>query len=328
MENIADLFNSLTNKNAPLNILGEGSYSLVFDVGEAYKLTNEITSKKAHDTFSKVNKLKSRGVNVPKIYRIDSFKATDAMLINNVKRIIMQNTDKIKLNESLKAFTCNYKNNIGEYEYVGIFREKVNGVNLFNKNNTNFIKLFNQSSVKNNTLLGNAKDNLENQEHKLLDALNSIDEKHYTKFVDDGLEIMNSGMVIDDILGNNFLYGENGFVYIDLNGLENVELKGASNVFDFTINAICNSVYTKITNLNAEIYQKQLQLAQKLTSSLQKCNKNEQFLLQFNQYIEKDNSFIKLINASADCLNTKKSNAIRKQLLNQINEIKELGLAK
>ena len=326
MENIAELFNKLSHQKEPYKLIGEGSYSLVFDVGDVYKFTNEITVGKANETFVKVNRLNQKGVNVPRIYRIDNFKAEDSQVINNIKYMLHQGSNDAF--DKVSAFVNKYNSNKGNCEYIGIYREKVEGKNLFDSKNYQFINLCKKNNIKNHQVLGKLKDNLEAEENKVLNIFLNMDNNHYTKFVDDGLEILNSGMVIDDILGTNFLYGKNGFVYIDLNGLENVSINGAKNVFDFTINPICESVFSGISNMNAEIYEKQLKLSQKIVNSLQKCVKSEQFILQFNEYMSKNNALKVLVDSSADYLGTKEAVKLKQTIYKDIEQIKDNNLAK
>ena len=303
MDTLHDLFNymvSRQNSAKECKLLGEGSYSLVWDFGEdAYKLTNELSSNNAFYMQEINNKLQKLGVKVPKINQIDVFKCNSSQVISNLKSFC-HNLQGKQYYKTLNDFSKGFDTNKGNYNFLGIRQQKINGVccfcNEYKKQIAlvNKITTFNDNSNLHPSLIKLLEDELQSN----LQFFNSISTQNYINFIKDGASILKAGLYVDNTLQSNFMYAPDGFYFIDLDGLKNSEISADNNVFDFTINNICAMVYSKNTAYSKDLAKQQLMLAEKLIDATNQCLQDEYISQMFTDYKQTDNNLKKLINTA------------------------------
>lgn len=292
MNNIYELISSI-NDSTP--IIGEGTYSLVFGVGnnKVNKITSEYNGASVDKITSKTNKLYNAGVNVPQINSVYVFKAETGAVIQNIKSIL-RNSGEQKY-EVLADYAKGFTNNQGKYEIVCMQQDKIEGTNCFVDTNNIFINLVNKRVQNTSNLTSELKRRLEAELNKNLDYFCAIPTGHYTKFFNDGKAVLKENLNIDNILKTNFMYNSTkGFYYIDLGGLEDTNILGEQNLFNFTVENICQMVYANTPCLSVNVAEKQLELCVKLKEAINNASKDNFIQKQYAEYSSGDNVFNKL----------------------------------
>lgn len=296
MENIYELITNIK----PQNIIGEGTYSLVLDTspGKVQKITSEYNSATVGQIKDKTNRLVHEGVNVPKIDSVDVFKVETGSVIQNLKSILRY-SESNKLTDILQEYAKGFTNNDGKYEIVCLNQDKVEGTNCFVTSNNTYINLVNKRIQNVRKLTSELRIRLETELNKNLDYFCSIPKEHYKKFLVDAKAVLKENLNIDNVLKTNFMYNsEKGFYFIDLGGLEDTFIKGESNLFNFTINNVCEMVFANTPCLSPEIVKKQLDLCEKLKEAVDDVIKDDYIKEQFEEYNSEENLFKQLINNS------------------------------
>lgn len=278
-------------------VLGEGTYSVVWDFGNsAYKLTNELSYTRAVDMQKKCNALHQQGVNVPKINKIDRFETTTNSVVLNLKSFLNYYSGEDFFN-ILADFSNSFKDNQGKYGFVGIDQQKIIGTSCFSQLEREHIKLADNISKRVKKLPDFLLKNLETQLKTNVDFFINIPTDYYQKFIEDGAQIISSGLTIDNQLRTNFIYTNEGFYYIDLDGLNDTRaLSPVENIFEATIDNICMFVYTEASGYNSDLAKQQLDLCTKLVKSIKASCKNAQIEQMYNEYNSKPNMLKMLYN--------------------------------
>lgn len=276
MKNISNLIDKLVDghkRGKDFDVLGEGSYSIVWDFdGKAYKLSNELTYERAMQMKDKNNKLHKNGVNVPEISQIDPFDLSTNSLISNLKSL-RGHYDEESYYKLLSDMSTEYKNDKGQYTYVGIEQQKIDGYSCFEKLPSDWLITAEKICQRVKTLPQKVKDNLEIQLNNNLDYFLNISDEHYQKFFQDATNIINAGLSIDNQMKSNFIYTNNGFYFIDLDGIQKGRaISGIDNIFEATVDNVCGLVSTSASGYSPKIAEKQLELASKLIKNMIEVN--------------------------------------------------------
>lgn len=298
MKNLKELFMHMVtrqNTRKECKLLGQGSYSMVWDIGgDAYKLTNELSYDGAIDMQARSNKLARAGVNVAKVYEVDKFVTTTNSVIMNLKSFYNHNElrDYYRI---LKDFSKNFGENEGKYVYVGIKQQKIDGRQCFKEEYYRNIRVLNQSTAYGNTITRELYSNVATELTHNLDFFGDIPADQYAKFISDGAKLMQEGLTIDNYLQTNFLYDPNkGFYYIDVAGLQT--LKPVENIFDSTVENVCSMCYINLDDYDEDFAKKQLDLCIVLSEGIKEVLTDENIQKQFNEYISKENSLKNMFN--------------------------------
>lgn len=306
-------------------ILGEGSFSVVWDIsGDAYKLTSEMTYEQAANMRAKNNELYKRGVKVPLINDIDIFRANNDATMINLKRYLTRYQGD-KLFETLADFAESFEQNAGKYEILGIRQQKIVGKNCFSEIKTNNIQLADRVSITGKNLPAVILEKFEPQLKENLQFFNSIPTKHYQKFIEDGVDIMNHGLLIDNVFGTNFIYAKDGFYYIDLDGLNKPRaITPVTNIFNATVENVCEKVSTLSRGYSEELAKQQLELYFKLWQAIETACENPEVKNMFIEYNKKDNLFKRLYNGAINNVSAEVALKCNKKVQNIDNCAKEM----
>lgn len=323
MKQINGLFDKILKDNTVADVLGEGSFSVIFDVdNKAYKVTSEIDENEAKKIQTESNNLASKGVKVPYIFDVDVFDANAKDTVFNIKRL-MKNSEKSKHYALLKDYGITLNRREQHGSLVGISQQKIDGKTCFDFDKYKTIRQTNKLKVKNNKTPPPLLPDLEAELHKNLMTFLPFETRVFTAFIRDGATILQNGVSVDNLLGSNFLVARDGFYYIDIGATPTSEYIFEKNVFNFTVENICRMVYSISTNLSPEIYQKQLELCDKLWESMKESCSSQFVKGQFDEYMQKDNLFKKLLAHAhffGEKTDTKKYDNLVKEVFEKQNE--------
>ena len=294
MNSTTNFFDNLIDNQNFEKVLGEGSYSIVWDIGgKAYKLTSEIEPKQAKEIQKINNFLAESGVNVPYIFDVDVFDADPRQTVLNIKSMF-KNSDKRKTYNLLKKY-CDGIKESQQGRLVGIKQQKLDGITCFDFVRYENIRRTNNITTKNNMTPPPFLEGLERELVQNLKLYLNAKPNAISKFIADGAIILKNNISVDNLLGNNFILSNGEFFYIDLGAVDGINTICEKNLFNFTVENICRTVYSKSNNLNLEIYKKQLELSKIIFESIEQ-NLTDQFIKkQYDEYMSKNNHYKMLI---------------------------------
>ena len=295
MNSIKELFDNILDNQSFANVLGQGSYSIVWDIGgKAYKLTSEIEPNKAREIQKINNYLANLGVNVPYIFEVDVFDADAKETVLNIKSM-MKNADKKKMYDLLKKYSQNFEQNGDKGNLVGIKQQKIDGKTCFDFDVYKVVRSTNNMHTKNNFTPPPILPQLEDELSTNLKTFLGTKPNAISKFIADGATILENDISVDNLLGNNFILSNGEFYYIDLGADQMADVICEKNLFNFTVENICRTVYSISNNLDQQLYQKQLELAQNICKAVEQNLDNDFIKNQFEEYMSKDNLYKKLV---------------------------------
>lgn len=304
LKNIQKSYGFGKTSKSDFRIVGRGGFSVVLNFDKVvYKLSVEKTYDEIVASSGQLNELKKQGVLVPEIFAINHIEE-DPRILEDLRYGLLcaySSEDYRKaIEEVLKKYDSEYSFKSGFY---GVLQEKIQGNPCFAKR-TRSIERANEYSPdelfrmeKTDPLermnVSKIIRSAQKETEENLDFFNKIPLKHYEKFIEDGLNIVGQGIIVDNISKTNFLYDPNkGFYFIDLDTLDtdyydSFEMGDLRAVWDFTFENVYRQICLKNHHMTKSIAEKTAQLGLKMSQALTNVYIKNSFNKKYAEAIQK-----------------------------------------
>lgn len=270
--------------------------------GSVFKITREFSAEQIETINKKMDCLHASGVFVPQMLSASEVSFVSAaefdLLIGQIMQA-KQSGCEISLNDVERANTSgNYVLPMIEYEFVNgsalFSHQHMTGLEIINRN-----KCFKDAKTLHPQVLANLMRDLDFN----LKMIEKIKPGEIYKFLCDGEFLLDNGFFVDNVTGENFVYGtspngKQGFWFLDVGVGDSKSEKTLAeiNLFKFSVDNLCKMLFVDTLADLGNAKARQADCFYKISGVVEQfLSKHPECKAQFDEYLANHNYYVKLM---------------------------------